>query len=58
MDKSAPTPGSAPTPDDSMSEKDKKELEDQLEEFEGPMRREVRGDARKEPADDPGVAHS
>ena len=57
MDKRA-TPGSQPTPDESMSEKDKEELEDQLEEFEGPMRREVRGDARKEPADDPGVAHS
>jgi len=46
-----------PTPDDRMSEKEKTALVDQMEEFEGPDRREKRG---PEPAadGDPGVARS
>jgi hypothetical protein len=57
MDKPTSTPATAPTPDDSMTEKEKEDLGDHLEEFEGPDRREIRGE-HKEPADDPGVAHS
>jgi hypothetical protein len=34
------------------------ELADQAEEFEGPDRREIRGGPHREPANDPGVAHS
>jgi hypothetical protein len=40
-----------------MTKKEKTDRADQMEEFEGPERREVRGDD-KEPAKDPGVAHS
>jgi hypothetical protein len=40
-----------------MSKEEKEKLQDQVEEFEGPDRREIRGEHR-EPADDPGVAHS
>jgi hypothetical protein len=46
-----------PTPDDRMSRKEKKELEDQVEEFEGPDRREVRGTEKKR-SHDPGVSPS
>jgi hypothetical protein len=46
-----------PTPDDAMTRKEKEDLQDQMEEFEGPDRREIRGE-HKDPADDPGVAHS
>jgi hypothetical protein len=45
------------TPDDSMTHKEKEEFEDQVEEFEGPDRREVRGEQKKRPHD-PGVSHS
>lgn len=46
-----------PTPDDRMTEKEKKALVDQMEEFEGPDRREKRGS--EPPAeDDSGVARS
>jgi hypothetical protein len=47
-----------PTKDDSMSEDEKDAMSDQMEEFEGPDRREDRGD--NEPADpeDPGVGSS
>jgi hypothetical protein len=58
----APTPmgdgvPKGPTPDDRMSEKEKKDLVDQVEEFEGPDRREKRG---SEPPgeDNSGVARS
>ena len=46
-----------PTPDDRMSRKEKEELEDQIEEFEGPDRREVRGTEKKR-SQDPGVSSS
>jgi hypothetical protein len=45
------------TPDDRMSRKEKDAFADQTEEFEGPDRREVRGDEKKRPHD-PGVSHS
>lgn len=59
MDTNTPAPKTpeTPTPDDAMTRKEKEDLEDQLEEFEGPDRREIRGE-HKEPAHDPGVAHS
>ena len=44
-------------PDRPMTEKERDEMADQMEEFEGPQRREIRGDDT-EPADDPGVSHS
>ncbi|HEY6099421.1 MAG TPA: hypothetical protein VIW03_08330 [Anaeromyxobacter sp.] len=44
-------------PDDEMTKQEKDRMADQMEEFEGPDRREVRGD-ESEPPDDPGVAHS
>jgi hypothetical protein len=47
----------APTPDDKMTRKEKEELEDQVEQFEGPDRREIRGTDR-EPEKDPGISHS
>ncbi|HEX9147986.1 MAG TPA: hypothetical protein VF958_02375 [Thermoanaerobaculia bacterium] len=53
----APKTPETPTPDDAMTRKEKEDLQDQIEEFEGPDRREIRG-SNKEPADDPGVAHS
>jgi len=46
-----------PTPDDRMSRKEKEELEDQIEEFEGPDRREVRGTEKKH-SRDPGISSS
>jgi hypothetical protein len=57
MDPTTPKPPTPATPDESMTRKEKEDLEDHLEEFEGPDRREIRGE-HKEPADDPGVAHS
>jgi hypothetical protein len=45
------------TPDDSMTHDEKEAFEDQVEEFEGPDRREVRGEQKKRPHD-PGVSHS
>lgn len=59
---SAPTPSgngtpSTPTADDKMSPTEKDALIDQMEEFEGPDRREKRG--TEPPAkNDPGVARS
>ena len=47
----------APTPDDRMSRKEKEAFEDQVEEFEGPDRREVRGEQEKR-SHDPGISHS
>jgi hypothetical protein len=43
---------------DSQERQDRDELADQMEEFEGPDRREIRGGPHREPDDDPGVAHS
>jgi hypothetical protein len=45
------------TPDDSMTHEEKQDFEDQVEEFEGPDRREVRGEQKKHPHD-PGISHS
>ena len=45
------------TPDDSMTRKEKEDFEDQVEEFEGPDRREVRGKEDKR-THDPGISHS
>ena len=45
------------TPDDSMSRKEKEAFEDQVEEFEGPDRREVRGDQKKH-SHEPGISRS
>jgi hypothetical protein len=50
-------PAPARPADAGMSEEEKKEMFDQMEEFEGPQRREIRGDDA-EPPSDPGVAHS
>lgn len=47
----------SPPADAGMTETEKTDMADQMEEFEGPQRREIRGD-NKEPADDPGVGHS
>lgn len=47
----------AETPDDSMTKTERDDMADQMEEFEGPERREIRGDD-KEPANDSGVGHS
>jgi hypothetical protein len=46
-----------PAADSGMTRKEKDGMADQMEEFEGPERREVRGD-ECEPSKDPGVAHS
>ena len=46
------------TPDDSMTEKEKDDMSDQMEEFEGPDRREDRGDNEPPTPQDPGVASS
>jgi len=48
----------SPTPDDSMTEKEKDDMADQMEEFEGPDRREDRGDNEPLNPEDPGVASS
>jgi len=47
----------APTVDEKMTRQEKEELEEQIEQFEGPDRREIRGNDR-EPEKDPGVSHS
>jgi hypothetical protein len=52
-----PTPPGR-TPDDSMTEKEKDAMSDQMEEFEGPDRREDRGDNESPPPQDPGVGSS
>jgi len=46
-----------PPADAGMTKEEKEDMADQMEEFEGPQRREIRGD-NSEPADDPGVGHS
>jgi hypothetical protein len=46
-----------PTPDDAMTKEEKEDFEQQVEEFEGPDRREVRGTREKSPRD-PGVSRS
>ncbi len=46
-----------PTPDDRMSRQEKESLEDQMEEFEGPDRREIRGGDPNH-SDEPGIARS
>lgn len=46
-----------PTPDEKMSKKEKEDFEEQVEEFEGPDRREIRGDQQK-PAHEPGISRS
>lgn len=46
------------TADDSMTEKEKDDMVDQMEEFEGPDRREDRGDNEPPTPEDPGVASS
>ena len=46
-----------PTPDDAMSKEEKEDLEQQIEEFEGPDRREIRGPREKLPHE-PGVSRS
>lgn len=48
----------APAPDDGMTAKEKDDMADQMEEFEGPDRREVRGEDEKPPPGDPGVSSS
>jgi hypothetical protein len=45
------------TPDEQMSREEKEDLIDQIEEFEGPDRREVRGEEQKR-SRDPGVSNS
>ena len=57
MDDRTPSAPRKSTPDDAMSREEKELLEDQIEEFEGPDRREVRGTPEREPRD-PGVSHS
>jgi hypothetical protein len=52
-----PTPPST-TADDSMTKEEKDDMADQMEDFEGPDRRENRGDNEAPAAGDPGVAHS
>ena len=52
-----PTPPGR-TADDSMTETEKKDMVDQMEEFEGPDRREDRGDNEPPDPQDPGVASS
>ena len=48
----------SPTADDSMTEKEKDAMSDQMEEFEGPDRREDRGDNEPPTPQDPGVGSS
>lgn len=52
-----PAPSTEGALDSDMSKREKDRMADQMEKFEGPERREIRGDER-EPAKDPGVAHS
>lgn len=58
MDQSTRTPQPPTTPDESMTEKEKDDMVDQMEEFEGPDRREDRGDNTPPTSEDPGVASS
>ena len=69
MDEGKPRrpPDESPAPDpDVMSKKEFESYSEQVEEFEGPTRREVRGeeqrpkgeDSADAPRKDPGVAHS
>jgi hypothetical protein len=48
----------SPAPDDSMTDKEKDDMADQMEEFEGPDRREDRGDKEPPTPQDPGVGSS
>ncbi len=43
--------------DSNMTKKEKDGMADQMEQFEGPDRKEARGD-ESEPSKDPGVSHS
>jgi hypothetical protein len=52
-----PTPPST-TADDSMTDKEKDDMADQMEKFEGPDRREDRGDNELPTPQDPGVGSS
>jgi hypothetical protein len=45
------------TPDENMTKREKDAMANQMEEFEGPERREIRGD-ECDPPKDPGVSHS
>jgi hypothetical protein len=45
------------TPDERMSREEKEAFEEQVEEFEGPDRREVRGEQKKH-SHEPGVSRS
>ena len=47
-----------PGVDSGMSEKEKDAMFNQMEQQEGPQRREVRGEEDQEPEKDPGVSHS
>lgn len=46
------------TADDSMTTEEKDDMADQMEEFEGPDRREDRGDNQQPTPQDPGVESS
>jgi hypothetical protein len=52
-----PTPPST-TADDSMTNEEKDDMADQMEDFEGPDRRENRGDNEQPANGDPGVGSS
>ena len=52
------TESKPPTADDSMTEDEKDDMADQMEEFEGPDRREDRGDNELPSDEDPGVGSS
>ena len=54
---SDPVPRRPAAPDDRMSEEEKEAFIDQTEEFEGPDRREIRGDQTKH-SEEPGVSNS
>jgi hypothetical protein len=58
MPETKPPPPPDRPADADMTEKEKDDLIEQIEEFEGPMRREVRGEHEDPPPDDPGVASS
>lgn len=53
----APKDEKGPTPDDRMTKEEKEAYIDKTEEFEGPDRREVRGEEKKH-SEEPGVSHS
>jgi hypothetical protein len=54
---SEPTPPST-TADDSMTDEEKDDMTKQMEDFEGPDRRENRGDNEAPTTEDPGVGSS